>query len=70
MEGLTSSKDVVGVVNEGHLHDRVGMGKQTAVAVPKVQPPDLDVLVGGPTDQEGAVGGDVHGQHRQLVAVQ
>lgn len=46
------------------------MRKQAPVAVPKVQSPDLDVLVGRTTDQQGAVRGDVHAQHRQLVAVQ
>ena len=46
------------------------MRKQAPVAVPKVQSPDLDVLVSRPTDQKGAVRGDVHTQHRQLVTVQ
>ena len=46
------------------------MRKQAPVAVPKVQSPDLDVLVSRPTDQKGAVRGDVHTQYWQLVTVQ
>lgn len=69
-KGLTSSEEVVGALHKSDLHDRVSMGKEAAVAVPKVQAPDLDVLVSGAADQESAVRGDVHAQHRQLVAVQ
>lgn len=40
------------------------------MAVPKVQSPDLDVLISRPTDQQGTVRGDVHTQHWQLVTIQ
>ena len=36
----------------------------------KSRPQTLDVLVGRRGDEQRAVGGDVHGQHWQLVAVQ
>ena len=52
---LTSSEDVMRIVYEGHLHDGVSMCKQAPVAVPKVQAPDLDILVCTPADEEGAV---------------
>ena len=52
---LTSSEDIMRVVHKGHLHDRVSMCKKAPVAVPKVQAPDLDILVCSTADEEGAV---------------
>ena len=52
------------------LGNRVVVGEQGAVAVPKVQAPELEVFVCRPAGQKGAVAGDVQRQHRQLVAVQ
>ena len=51
----TSSEDVMRIVHKGHLHDRVSMCKKAPVAVPKVQAPDLDILVCSTADEEGAV---------------
>ena len=53
-----------------HLHDGVGVRKDGAVAVAKVEAPDFDVLVGGAADEEGGVGADIHAEHGQLVAIQ
>lgn len=66
----TCSEHVVRVAHKLHRHDAVGVRKQAAVAVAKVEPPHPDVLVGGARDQQPPVGRNVHRQHRQLVAVQ
>ena len=46
------------------------MSKDGPVAVPEVQPPQLDISVRGASHNEAAIGADVHAQHRQLVTVQ
>ena len=48
----------------------VGMGEEGLVAVPKVEAPDLDVLVRGAGDDELVVVADREREHRQFVAVQ
>lgn len=55
---------------KANLHDGVGVRKNGFVAVVEVEAPDFDVFVGGPSHQQCAVAGDVHGEHRQLVTVQ
>jgi hypothetical protein len=42
---LAHSPKVVRVLLERDLHDAVLVGKQRAVAIPEIEPPDLDVLV-------------------------
>ena len=54
---LTGCEEVVCVGHKGHRHDAVGMGKEGAVAVSKVEAPNLNVLVGGPGHQQGRVCG-------------
>ena len=56
--------------SDARLHDGVAVREQRAVAVAEVEPPDLDVLVGGAAHEQAGVGRHVHGQHRQLVPVQ
>ena len=70
MQGLTNSEDIMGVTHKRHLHHRVSMGEEGSMAVPKIQAPDFDVLVGRPADQQMGVGRDVHGECGELVAVQ
>lgn len=45
------------------------MSEQAAVTVTKVQAPNFHGLVGRPRGQQRPVVGDVHGHHRELVAV-
>lgn len=51
-------------------HDAVVVGQQAAMAVTEVQAPNLEGLVRRAGRQQSPVVGDVHGHHRQLVAVQ
>jgi hypothetical protein len=67
---LADRPKVMAVLLERDLHDRVVVRKQRLVAVAKVKPPDLDVLVGRACDEQLRIGRDVHVEHRQLVAVE
>ena len=58
------------LVEGAYLHDGVRVREDGAVAVAKVEAPDLDVLVGRAADEERGVAADVHAQHRQLVPIQ
>ena len=53
--------EAVRALFERDAHDGLLVSKERAVAVTKVQPPDLDVLVGRAGDDELRVFGDVEG---------
>ena len=52
---LAGAEEEVGLGHKLQAHDAVVVGKHGAVAVAKVQAPDLDVAVGGPRDDQRAV---------------
>ncbi len=58
------------VADEVETSDRVGMGKDGAMAVSKVHSPQLDVLICRAGGQDGAICRDVHAHDGELVAVQ
>jgi hypothetical protein len=59
----------MGAWDKTNTHDGVGMGKHRFVAISKIQTPDFHVLVAAGGHQQGVVGRNVHGHHRQFVPV-
>lgn len=51
---------------ERDLHDAFFVSEERAVAISKVESPDLDVLVGRAGDDELRVGGNVEGEDGKL----
>ena len=66
---LAGTEKVMGAWDKTNAHDGVGMGKHRFVAISKIQTPDFHVLVAAGGHQQGVVGRDVHGHHRQFVPV-
>ena len=66
---LAGTEKVMGAWDKTNAHDGVGMGKHRFVAISKIQAPDFHVLVAADGHQQGVVGRDVHGHHRQFVPV-
>mmetsp|Transcript_18892 Transcript_18892/g.45123 ORF Transcript_18892/g.45123 Transcript_18892/m.45123 type:complete len:266 (-) Transcript_18892:1283-2080(-) len=67
---LADGEAVMRVLDKHEVHDRVRVSEDGAVAIAKVEAPELDVLVGRPAREESAVARDVHAEHRELVAVE
>ncbi|KAH3681379.1 hypothetical protein WICPIJ_007648 [Wickerhamomyces pijperi] len=57
------------IVQESNTHDGILMAKDGLVTITEVQPPDLNVLIGGGSDDQLGIRGDINGQNRQLMAV-
>jgi hypothetical protein len=67
---FTAREEVMRIGYEGNLHDTIIMSKDSFMAISKVQPPNLDILIRRSCDEQRIVVAYVQRHYREFVSIE